>query len=40
MGTFNEVPTSMRELVVPIDFLILKETPYDIRIGLPAMIQL
>ncbi len=40
MGTLNEVPISMGELVVPMDFLVLEETPYDILIGLPTMIQL
>ena len=30
----------MGELVVHIKFLVLEETPYDILIGLPAMIQL
>ncbi len=40
MGTLDEVPISMGELAVPMDFLILEETPYDILIGLPTMIQL
>ncbi len=40
VGTLNEVPVSMGELVVPMDFLILEDTPCDIRIGLPTMIQL
>ncbi len=40
VGTLNEVPISMGELVVPMDFLALEETPYDILIGLPAVIQL
>ncbi len=30
----------MGKLVVPMDFLALEETPYDILIGLPTMIQL
>ncbi len=30
----------MGELVVPMDFLVLKETFYDVIISLPAMIQL
>ncbi len=40
MATLNEVPNSMGELVVTMDFLVLEETPYDILIGLPNMIQL
>ncbi len=40
VGTLNEVPISLGELVVPMDFLVLEETPYDILIGLPTMIQL
>ncbi len=40
VGTLNEVLISMGELVVPMDFLVLEETPYDILIGLPTMIQL
>ncbi len=40
MGTLNEVPIIMGELAIPMDFLALEETPYDILIGLPTMIQL
>ncbi len=40
VGTLNEVPISMGELEVPMDFLVLEETPCDILIGLPTMIQL
>ena len=40
MNTLNEVLISMGELVVPMDFLVLKETFYDVIISLPAMIQL
>ncbi len=40
VGTLNELPISMGELVVPMDFLVLEETPYDILIDLPAMIRL
>ena len=40
VGTLNEVPISVGELVVPMVFLVPEETPYDILIGLPAMIQL
>ncbi len=40
VGILNEVPISMAELVVPIDFLVQEETSYDIHIGLPTMIQL
>ena len=40
VGTLNEVPISLGELVVSMDFLVLEETPYDIGIGLPIMIQL
>ncbi len=39
-GTLNGVPISMGELVVPIDYLVLEETPYDVLIGLSTMIQL
>ncbi len=39
VGTLNEVSTSMGELVVPMDFLVLEKTPYDILIGfLPVRI--
>ncbi len=40
VGTLNEVPVSMGALVIPMDFLVLEETSYDILIGFPAMIQL
>ncbi len=40
VGTLGEVPTSMGELVMPMDFLVLEETLYNILIGLPTMIQL
>ncbi len=40
VGTLNEVPISMGDLVVPMDFLVLEDTPYDILIGLPTLIQL
>ncbi len=40
VGTLNEVPISLDELVVPMDFLVPEETPYDILIGLPTMIEL
>ena len=40
MGTLNEVPISMGELVVSMDFLILEETPNDVFIVSPTMIQL
>ncbi len=40
MGTLNEAPISKRELIVPIDFLVLEETPNDVLEGLPTMIQL
>ncbi len=40
MGTLNEVRMSMGELVGPMDLLVLEETPYDVLIGLPTMIQL
>ena len=40
VGTLNEVPISLGELVVPMNFLVLDDTPYDILIGLPTMIQL
>ena len=39
-GTLNDVPISMGELTVPMDFSVLEETPYNILSGLPAMIQL
>ncbi len=39
VGTLNEVTISLGELVVPMDFLVVEETPYDIIIGLPTMIQ-
>ncbi len=32
--TLSEVPVSLGELVVPMDFLVLEQTPYDILIGL------
>ncbi len=40
LGTLDEVPISMGEFVLPMDFLVLEETPYDILIGLLTMIQL
>ncbi len=40
MGTLNEVPISLGELVVPMDFLVIEKAPYDILIGLSAMIYL
>ena len=40
VGTLNKVPMSMGQLVVTMDFLVLKEAPLDILIGLPTMIQL
>ena len=40
VGTLNEVPISMGELVVPMDFLVLEETLYDILMDLPSMIRL
>ncbi len=40
MGTLNEVQISIGELEVPIDFLVLEETAYDILIGLSTVIQL
>ncbi len=40
VGTLNEVPISLGELAVRMDYLVLEETPYDILIGLPTMIQL
>ena len=39
VGTLNEVPISLGELAVPMRFLVLDETPYDILIGLPTMIS-
>ncbi len=39
-GTLNEVPISMGDVVVLMDFLVLEEAPYDIMISLPTMIQL
>ncbi len=40
VGSLNEVPISVRKLVVPIDFVVQHENPYDILIGLTTMIQL
>ncbi len=40
VGALNEVPISMGELIVHMDFLVLEETSYDILIGLPTMMQL
>ncbi len=40
VGIFDEVPISLGELKVPMDFLVLEENPYDILIGSPTMIQL
>ena len=40
MGTLDEVPISMGELVVTLYFLVLEETRYDILIRIPTMIQL
>ncbi len=40
VGTLNAVPISLRALVVPLDYLVLYEIPYDILIGLTVMILL
>ncbi len=40
VGRLNEVPISIGELIVPMDFLVLEETAHDILIGLPTVIQL
>ena len=40
VGTLNEVPICLGDLVVPMDFLVLDQTPYDIIVGMPTMIQL
>ncbi len=38
VGTLTEVPVSVGGLVIPMNFLVLKENQYEILIGLPNMI--
>ncbi len=40
LGALTGVPVSMGDLVIPLDFSVMEESPYHAIIGLPTMIKL